>query len=164
MLKLQYLGHLMRRVDSLGKTLILGGIRVGGEGDNRGWDGWMASLTQWTWVWVNSGSWCWTGRPGMLRFMGSQRVGHAEWLNWTELIYFFPLVMYSCPLSAGVLHLMVYSWYVHGERCAPCLPTPPPSFIYNSYCHTYFSEFWFLIIYCSYVWPEENDLNSLGVL
>ena len=55
-----------------------------GEGDNRGWDGWMASLTRWTWVWVNSGSWWWTERPGMLRFMGSQRVGHdwAAELNW----------------------------------------------------------------------------------
>ena len=55
---------------------------AGGEGDDRGWDGWMASLTQWTWVWVNSGSWWWTGRPVMLLFMGSQRVGNAEWLNW----------------------------------------------------------------------------------
>ena len=57
-----------------------------GEGDDRGWDGWMASLTQWTWVWVNSGSWWWTGRPGVLRFIGSQRVGH-DWvteLNWTD--------------------------------------------------------------------------------
>ena len=53
-----------------------------GEGDGRGWDGWMASLTQWTWVWVNSGSWWWTGRPGVLWFMGSQRVGH-DWA--TEL-------------------------------------------------------------------------------
>ena len=55
-----------------------------GEGDDRGWDGWMASLTQWTWVWVNSGSWWWTGRPGVLQFMGSQRVGHnwATELNW----------------------------------------------------------------------------------
>ena len=51
--------------------------------DNRGWDGWMASLTQWTWVWVNSGSWWWTGRPGMLPFMGLQRVGH-DWV--TDLI------------------------------------------------------------------------------
>ena len=57
-----------------------------GEGDNRGWDGWMASLTRRTWVWVNSRSWWWTGRPGVLRFMGSQRVGHnwATELNWTE--------------------------------------------------------------------------------
>ena len=63
------------------------GLGAGGEGDDRGWDCWMASPTQWTWVWVNSGSWWWTGRPGMLRFMGSQRVGHdwATELNWTEL-------------------------------------------------------------------------------
>ena len=63
------------------------GLRAGGEGDDRGWDGWMASLTPWTWVWVNSGSWWWTGRPGVLRFMGSQRVGHdwATELNWTEM-------------------------------------------------------------------------------
>ena len=51
---------------------------MGGEGVDRGWDGWMASPTQWTWVWVNSGSWWWTGRPGMLHSMGSQRVRH----NW----------------------------------------------------------------------------------
>ena len=62
------------------------GLGAGGEGNTRGWDGWMASLTQWTWIWVNSGSWWWTGRPGVLRFMGSQRVGHdwATELNWTE--------------------------------------------------------------------------------
>ena len=65
------------------------GLGAGGEGDDRGWDGWMASLTQWSWVWVNSGSWRWTGRPGVLRFMGSQRVGHdwATELNWTEMIF-----------------------------------------------------------------------------
>ena len=85
-LKLQYFGHLMRRVDSLEKTLMLGGIGAGGEGDDRGWDGWMASLTRWTWIWVNSGSWWWTWGPGMLQFMGLQRVGHnwATELNWTE--------------------------------------------------------------------------------
>ena len=61
-------------------------LGAGGEGDDRRWDGWMASLTQWTWVWVNPGSWWWTGRPGVLWFMGSQRVGHdwATELNWTE--------------------------------------------------------------------------------
>ena len=62
------------------------GSGAGGEGDDRGWDGWMASLTRCAWVWVNSGSWWWTGRPGVLRFMGSQRVRH-DWvteLNWTE--------------------------------------------------------------------------------
>ena len=78
----------MQRVDSLEKTLMLGGIGRGGEGDDRGWDGWMASPTQWTWVCVNSRSWWWTGRPGVLQFMGSQRVGHnwATELNWTDCI------------------------------------------------------------------------------
>ena len=60
------------------------GLGAGGEGDDRGWDGWMASLTRWMWVWVNSGSWWWTGRPGVLRFMGSQRVRH-DWV--TDLIW-----------------------------------------------------------------------------
>ena len=63
------------------------GLGAGGEGDDRGWDGWMASPSRWAWVWVNSGSWWWTGKPGMLRFMGSQRVGH-DWvteLNWLKL-------------------------------------------------------------------------------
>ena len=73
-LKLQYFGHLMRRVDSLEKTLMLGGI---GSRRKRG----QQRMTRWTWVWVNSRSWWWTGRPGVLQFMGSQRVGH----DWTEL-------------------------------------------------------------------------------
>ena len=61
---------------------------MGGEGDERGWDGWMASPTQWTWVWVNSGTWWWTGRPGVLRSVGSQRVRH-DWvteLDWTDIL------------------------------------------------------------------------------
>ena len=83
-LKLQYFGHLMRRADSFEKTWYWERLRAGGEGDDRGWNDWMASLTQWTWVWVESSSWWWTGRPSMLRFMGLQRVRH-KWeteLNW----------------------------------------------------------------------------------
>ena len=59
-------------------------LKARGEGDDRGWDDWMASPTLWTWVWVNSESWWWTGRPGMLQSMRLQRVGH-DWMNWTEL-------------------------------------------------------------------------------
>ena len=72
---------------SLELTKCWEGLGAGGVGDNRGSDGWMASPTQCTWVWVNFGSWWWTGRPGVLLFMGSQRVGHnwATELNWTEL-------------------------------------------------------------------------------
>ena len=75
------------KIDSLEKTLMLGGIGAGEEEDGRGWVGCMASLTQWTWVWVNFGSWWWTGRPGVLRFMGCQGAGHdwATELNWMEL-------------------------------------------------------------------------------
>ena len=83
-LKLQYFGHLMWRADSLEKTLMLGKTEGRRRGDEGGWGGWMASLTQWTWVWVNSESWWWTGRPGVLRFMGSQRVGH-DWATELEL-------------------------------------------------------------------------------
>ena len=78
-LKLQYFGHLMWRTDSLEKTLMLHKIEGRRRRDDRGWDGRIASLTQWTWVWVKSGSWWWTGRPGVLQSMGSQRVGH----DWT---------------------------------------------------------------------------------
>ena len=83
-LKLQYFGHLIWRVGSLEKTLMLGGLGTEGKGDDSRWDGWMASLTRWAWVWVNSGSWWWIGRPGILRFMGSQ--SRTQLSDWTELI------------------------------------------------------------------------------
>ena len=79
-----------------------------GEGDDRGWDGWMVSLIQWTWVWVNSESWWWTGRPGMLQSMGSQGVGHnfATELNWS-------------PSAMQLICLEV-------ARIATCKPQPKP--------------------------------------
>ena len=97
-LKLQYFGHLMWRADSLEKTLMLGKI----EGRRRrgtGWDGWMTSPTRWTWVWVNSGSWWWTGKPGMLQSMGLQR-GGRDWateLNWLRLgLFYLPFHLGPC--------------------------------------------------------------------
>ena len=78
------------------------GLGAGGEGDDRGWDGWMASLTWWTWVWVNSGSWWWTGRPGVLRFMGSQRVRH-DWV--TDLIWLWLCNYYS--LNTTISRLII---------------------------------------------------------
>ena len=79
----------MGRADSFEKTLMLGKIEGRRRGDDRGWDGWMASPTQWTWVWVDSRSWWWTGRPGVLQSMGSQRVGHdwATEMNWKNKEY-----------------------------------------------------------------------------
>ena len=77
------------------------GLGAGGEGDDRGWDGWMASPTRWTWVWVNSGSWWWTGRPELLWFMGLQRVGHdwATELNWDFKVFhnFIVLILWVDP-------------------------------------------------------------------
>ena len=95
-LKLPFFGHIMWRVDHWKRPWCWEGLGAGGEGDDRGWDGWMASPTLCTWVWVNSGSWCWTGRPCVLWFMGSQRVGHdwATELNWT---------LYS-PSDVSIMH------------------------------------------------------------
>ena len=96
-LKLQYFGHLMRRADSFEETLMLGkieGRRRRDENEAGGWDGWMASPTQWTWIWVDSGSWLWTGRPGVLQFVGLQRVRY-DWvteLNWLRWMYLEPII------------------------------------------------------------------------
>ena len=83
-LKLQYLATWCEELTHLNRPWCWERLRAGGEGDNRGWDGWMASPTQWTWVWVDSRSWWWTGRLGVLRFTWSQRVGHdwATELSW----------------------------------------------------------------------------------
>ena len=98
---------------------------------DRGWDGWMASPTQWTWVWVNSGSWWWTGRPGVLRFMGSQRVGY-DWeteLNWPECsvtsVVSDSVILWTVarhtPLSIGLSR----QGYWSGLPCPPGdLPNP----------------------------------------
>ena len=98
------------------------GSGAGGEGDNRGWDGWMASWTRWTWVWVNSGRWWWTGRPGMLRLMGSQRVGH-DWvteLNWIEALK-------SGPIPA--IWIWLYSYFSQKTELNTSEPTfPSPIF------------------------------------
>ena len=85
------------------------GLGASGKGDDQGWDGWMASWTRWTWVWVNSGRWWWTGRPGVLRFMGSQRVRHdwATELNW--YIYFcFSFLLFSICMAC-LFHLLTFS-------------------------------------------------------
>jgi len=104
-LKLQYFGYLMWRTDSLEKTLMLGKIEAGGEGDDRVLDGWMASLTQWTWVWPSFRSWWRTGKPDVQQSMGSQRV-RQDWV--TELCdtYIFIRIISSSwidPLIISVL-------------------------------------------------------------
>jgi len=93
-----------QRVHSLENTLILEGIGGRGEGDIKGWDGWMASPTRWTWVWVNSRRWWWIGRPGVLRFMGSQRVGH-DWATELNCLLLSPLLISSAFFIHGFTKL-----------------------------------------------------------
>ena len=85
-LKLQNFGHVIQRTSLLKRPSCWEGLKTDRERDNRGWDGWVASPTQWTWVWERSGSWWWTERPVMLQFMGLQRVGYdwATELNWSS--------------------------------------------------------------------------------
>ena len=85
-LKLQYFDTWYEELTHLKRPWCWGRLKAGGEGHDRGWEGWMASLTQWTQIWVNSGSWWWTRQPGVLQAMGSQR-GRHDWeteLNWTH--------------------------------------------------------------------------------
>ena len=85
---------------------------AGGEGGNRGWDGWMASLTQWVWVWVDSGSWWWIGRPGMLRFMVSQRV-RPDWvteLNWTYIMEWLHVQIFRTAVWYMLTHNSNKNW------------------------------------------------------
>ena len=117
-LKHQYFGHLMRRAETHWKRpWCWEGLGAGGEGDNKGWDGWMTSLTQWTWVWVDSGSWWWTGRPGLLlQFMGLQRVGHdwATELNWADgwvIFHFVYIPHLNSFISGWVLGLFPHLCY-----------------------------------------------------
>ena len=110
-LKLQYFGHLMRRTDSLEKTLMLERLKTGGEGDNKRWDGWMAWPTWWTWVWASSESWWWTGRPGVVQSMGLQRVRH-DWvteLNWEHTTLFDGYKM-SIKLGYGEVFWALVDW------------------------------------------------------
>ena len=98
----------------------------GGEGDYRGWDGWMASLTRWTWIWVNSRSWWWTGRPGVLQFMGSQ--SQTRLSDWTEL---------SMVYSPASTYFFVEIWFYWLFFCsflywqAGSLPLAPPGKLHS---------------------------------
>ena len=103
-LRLQYFGHLMQRIGSLEKTLMLGKTEGRRRGDDREWDCWMASLTRWTWVWANSGRWWRTGKPGVLQSMGTQRVGRdwvTEQQQGSDNIFIGPDTYYISKLPAS---------------------------------------------------------------
>ena len=134
----EYFGHLMvantlatwcEELTHLKRPWCWERLRAGGVGDDRGWDGWMTSPIQWTWVWVDFESWWWTGRPGVLHFMGLQRVGHdwATELNEAEVDVFLELSCFfynptyidnwisdSCTFSKSSLYIwssrFTYCW------------------------------------------------------
>ena len=100
-------------------------LKAGGEGDDRGWDAWTASSTWWTWVWVNSGSWWWTGRPGVLQFMGLQRVRHnwATELNWTELTWHILVREYHVSFMVSFSLLYKFCLFIYCSiqwKCMCC--------------------------------------------
>ena len=90
MLKLQYFGHWCEELTHWKRPWCWERLRAGGEGDDRGWDGWMTSPTQWTWVWANSGRWWRTGKPGKLQSRGLQRVSITEQLNNNNILHGLP--------------------------------------------------------------------------
>ena len=122
-LKVQYFGHQMQRIDSFEKTLMLGKIE-GGEGDDWGWGGWMASPTRWTWVWVNSGIWWWTGKTGLLQSMVLQRVG-CDWeteLNWVYLDRRPDIPGVCAALFFTALDFPFTTRHIHSRRYFPLWP------------------------------------------
>ena len=111
-LKLQYCGHLMQRTDSLKRPWCWERLKAGGEGGDRGWDGWMAPPTQWTWVWASSRSWWWTGKPGVLQSMESQsrtRLSHWIELNWMEC---FHSLLPQC-YADWLIHSLIWQAYIN---------------------------------------------------
>ena len=159
-LKLQYFGHLCEELTHWKRLWCWEGLGAEGEGDDRGWDGWMASLTQWMWVWVNSGSWWWTERPGVLRFMGLQRVGHdwATKLNWTSPHSTCnPRLIYSVPARHHQLicHLFdnyfLRCYHVRGADTSFSIPSK----LSSSFCSlaVYFLRFtsWSVVTPCIYI-------------
>ena len=99
-------------------------LKAGGEGDSREWDGWIALLTQWTWIWISSGSWWWTGKPGMLQSMRSNKLDMTEQLNWTDiLIYYIKSIIlllvfclfHLCYVSFSLFSCLHWNNFFHGN-------------------------------------------------
>ena len=117
-LKLQYFGYLMRRTNSLEKTLMLGKIESRRRRGNRAWDGWMSSPTQWTWVWVGSRSWWWIGRPGLLQSTTEQLNGteQADEASWPPIRQSSPHTFPEFPMQLSGLCLLSQVGYLVGRR------------------------------------------------
>ena len=102
-------------------------LKAGGDGDDRGWDGWMASLTQWTWIWANSGNWWWAGKPGELHSIGSQRDGHnwATELNWQKGSHEPTAYLKNYIIKTLVFNYVLYfsQYFIWFKYCILSLPS-----------------------------------------
>ena len=145
-LNVQYFGHLMWRTDSSEIPWCWERLKMGGEGDDRGWDGWMASPTQWTWVWVRSRSWWWTEKPGLLQVMGLQS---RTWLSdWTEL----SMLLVSLPTCSPCQQPLIkaFSFLPYEGSSLPCLP------LFSATC-----EWWWLD---PFLYQAMNKYLLLGLI
>ena len=154
-LSLQYFGHLMQRTDSLEKTLILGKIEGRRRGRQRMRYGWMVSLTRWTWVWTSSGSWWWTGKPGMLQSV------HGVTKNWTRLrtdltdgvCSLFTKVNYKLMIGPGQSKDLTFALYFNKVWSNKLLSTSNKGGNYNRFINkVYSSTVLQNIEICEYLW------------
>ena len=170
-LKLQYFGHLMWRIHWIHwkRPWCWERLKVGGQGDNRGWDGWMASLTQWTWVWVNSGSWWWTGRPGVLQSVESLRV-RQDWateLNWSFLKMNFTssLFCFVCVHSNYYPELPASIWRTSFNICkVSLLAINFSNFVYLEMSSYFAFIFEKQLCWIKNSWLTVFSLNTLNML
>ena len=133
--EIQYFGHLMQELTHWKRPWCWERLKAGREGDDRGWDGWIASPTQWTWVWAISGSWWWTGKPGMLQSMASQS---QTWLsNWTELTELCTQPSWYITFKFQVFLLLLihvdflHKWSYHLQtKAALCFPSLSPFLLF----------------------------------
>ena len=139
-LNLQYFGHLMQRVNTFEKTLMLGNIKGRRRRGRQRWDGWISSPTQWTWLWVNSGSWWWTGWPGVLQSMGLQRVRHnwapeLKWMITQQNNSSCSRVCFSLSsvLMIILLHGTTYWFQIGKGVCQGCILSPCLFKLYAEY-------------------------------
>ena len=160
------LEHLMQRADYCRVLWYWERLRAEGEGWDRGWDGWMASLTRWTWVWARSGSWWWTGKPDVLQFIGLQRVAHDLM---TEQVYFTYVNVYA-PMLLLICSTLSFPYCVHKSVLYVCvsiaalqISSSVPSFwlhIYALMYNIYFSFWQLYIIGCMFIHLIRIDWNA----
>ena len=158
-LKIQYFGHLMWRADSFAKTIMLGKTEGGRRGDDRGWDGWMASPTQWTWVWLTPGVGDGQGGLACCSPLGHKESDMTEWLNWTELkdnqnlfAWSWPYFPFISLISFSIFILLIhYFWAPLTFQFIHHLPETARPSLWNYLPDIHVVHFFISLSFCSNV-------------